>query len=85
MLTADDMLVDDGYDTSILGVQERYHVSYVVEVSKMAVIRMSTLFSLPGTNHSSRQSSHRRVQPSPRSDYWIRSHGSSSRNEQVGG
>jgi hypothetical protein len=42
MLTAGDMEVDDAYDTSGLGVQERYHVSYVIEVSKLAVIRMST-------------------------------------------
>lgn len=42
MPTADDMDIDGAYDRSLLGVQERYHVSYVMEVSKMAVIRKST-------------------------------------------
>lgn len=38
-LTEDDFNFDNDYDNNILPSQERFHISYVIEMSKLAVIR----------------------------------------------
>lgn len=38
-LTEEDFTIDIGFDQSLIPVQREYHVSYVLEMSKLAIIR----------------------------------------------
>lgn len=45
-LTEEDFTFDTGYDQNLVPAQTDYHVSYVLEMSKLAVIRKSNVWTL---------------------------------------
>lgn len=45
MLTERDLHVDDMYNTTVIRAQEEFHVLYVIEMSSLALIRMSVSLS----------------------------------------
>lgn len=75
MLTNGDLEADDGYDKTIVGVQEGFHISYVIEMSKLGVICMSVF--LPGclmhANPRSGQDTGRRVLSTSKHDRRLQS------------